>query len=79
MATKNPRLMVVLEPPLYQWVKKSAKSEGLSLSTKLRDLVREAYESYEDRYWAREGEKRAKTFKYSQAISHEEFWKKAGL
>jgi len=79
MATKNPRVMVVLESPLYRWVKKIAKKEGLSLSTKLRDLIREAYESYEDRYWAREGSKRLKSFKRSEALSHEEFWKKAGV
>ena len=79
MSTKNPRLMVVLEPPLHRWLRRLAKNEGLSLSTKLRDIVREAYESYEDRYWAREGEKRLKTFKKSATLSHDEFWKKAGL
>ena len=51
----------------------------MSLSTKLRDLVREAYESYEDRYWARISERRLKKFKKFQGISHDEFWKKAGL
>lgn len=71
--------MVVLEPPLYRWIQKMAKKEGLSLSMKLRDLIREVYESYEDRYWSREGEKRLKSFKRSHALSHEEFWKKAGL
>ncbi len=70
--------MVVLESPLHRWVKRLARKEGLSLSMKLRDLVREAYESYEDRYWSREGEKRLKVFRRSQALSHEEFWKKAG-
>ena len=79
MATKNPRVMVVLESPLYRWVRKLAKHEGLSLSMKLRDLVREAYEGYEDLYWSREGGKRLKSFKRSQALSHEAFWKRAGL
>lgn len=79
MATKNPRVMMVLDPPLYRWVKKLAKSEGLSLSTKLRDLIRETFENHEDRYWAREGEKRLKGLKRSHALPHDEFWKKAGL
>ena len=79
MSTKNPRVMVVLETPLQRWVQRLAKREGLSLSMKLRDLIREAYESYEDRYWSREGEKRLRGFKRSRALSHEEFWKKAGL
>jgi len=71
--------MVVLEKPLYRWVRNLAKRDGLSLSSKLRDLVREAYENYEDRYWAREGSRRLKTLKRSAALSHEEFWKKADL
>ena len=71
--------MVVLETPLYRWVQRQAKKEWLSLSMKMRDLVREAYETYEDRYWSREGGKRLKGFKRSQALSHEAFWKKAGL
>ena len=71
--------MVVLESPLYQWVKRCSKTEGISLSAKLRDLVREAFESYEDRYWAREGEKRLGRFDRKKAIPHEDFWKKAGL
>jgi len=71
--------MVVLENPLYRWVRKVARSEGLSLSMKLRDLIRDAYESYEDRYWSREGAKRAKTFKSSEALFHEVVWKKLGL
>ena len=71
--------MVVLEPPLHRWLRRLAKKEGSSLSTKLRDIVREAYESYEDRYWAREGEKRLKSSGKSGALSHKEFWEKAGL
>ncbi|MBI2346200.1 MAG: hypothetical protein HYV03_04830 [Deltaproteobacteria bacterium] len=78
MGTKHPRVMVVLESPLYRWVRRTAKSDGLSLSMKLRDLVREAYESYEDRYWSRVGEQRLKTFKRSESLSHDVVWKKAG-
>ncbi|MBI4374176.1 MAG: antitoxin, RHH family protein [Deltaproteobacteria bacterium] len=78
MSTKNPRVMVVLENPLYRWVRQIAKHDGLSLSMKLRDLIREAYENYEDRYWSREAEKRAKSFRRSEALTHEEVWKKLG-
>lgn len=79
MATAHPRLMVVLEPMLYRWVKTCSKKEGLSLSAKLRDLIREAYESYEDRFWAKEAEKRMARFDRKKFLTHEEFWKKAGL
>ncbi len=71
--------MVVLEPRLYRWIKTCSINEHLSLSAKLRDLVREAYESYEDRYWAKAGEKRRTSFTRKQALPHKEFWKKVGL
>lgn len=70
--------MVVLEVPLLRWVKRLAKREGLSISTKLRDIVREAYENFEDRYWSQKGEKRLKSFSSSRGISHDQFWKKVG-
>ncbi len=70
--------MVVLESPLRRWLNRSAKREGISLSMKLRDIVREAYENYEDHYWSREGEKRLKDMKRSRLLSHGAFWKKAG-
>ena len=42
MPTDKPRLNVVLEPPLYIKVKKLAKRDGVSLSLKARDLIRES-------------------------------------
>lgn len=42
MPTDKPRLNVVLEPPLYLKVKKLAKRDGVSLSLKARDLIRES-------------------------------------
>lgn len=48
MATKNPRVNAVLEPPLYRTVEVLAKKDRVSLSQKVRDLVREALELVED-------------------------------
>jgi hypothetical protein len=48
MATKNPRLQVLLEQPLYNAVASLAQEEGVSMSTKARDLIREALEHLED-------------------------------
>ena len=48
MATKNPRVNTVLEPVLYTRVEALAKQEGISLSQKVRDLVRDALELAED-------------------------------
>jgi hypothetical protein len=77
MAAKNPRLVTVLEKPLYQRIKRAAKAEGVSLSAKARDLLRAAIsEAEEDAYWVREGEKRLATFDKSKALTHEQVWKK---
>jgi hypothetical protein len=75
MAAKNPRIVTVLEKPLYQRIKQAARAEGVSLSAKVRDLLREAMELEEDAYWVKEGEKRLATFDRSKALTHEEVWK----
>ena len=74
MPTKNPRLNVVLEPNLYNSIKKLARREGVSLSLIARDLIKESLEIYEDVYWQKEAEKRDKTFSYKTALSHEDVW-----
>ena len=61
MVTRNPRLMVVLEPPLYRWIKERAKKQGLSLSLLIRDLIKDAYSNEEDQFWSQEGEKKLAT------------------
>jgi hypothetical protein len=54
MSTKYPRLNVVLEPAVYEAIMKLARKEGVSLSLKARDLIREALEFCEDMHWAGE-------------------------
>ena len=41
MPTKNPRVHVVLEAPLFRGLKRLAKKNGLSLSLEARQLIRE--------------------------------------
>lgn len=48
MSSKNPRVNAVFEEPLFHAVENLAKREGVSLSQKVRDLVREAIELNED-------------------------------
>ena len=48
MPAKNPRINVVLEEPLYITVERLAKRDKVSLSLKVRDLVKEALEMEED-------------------------------
>lgn len=79
MANRNPRLMVVLEPRLYSWIKKTAKSQRMSLSLIIRDLIKEAYSDREDFYWSQEGDKRIQSFKRKSALSHDETKKRLKL
>ena len=74
MPTKHPRLNVVLEKPVLQSVRQLAKRDGVSVSLKARDLIREALEFYEDAYWAQLAEERWKTFDRKTALTHEQVW-----
>ena len=75
MPTLNPRVNVVLEKPLFATLKKLATKDGVSLSTKVRDLIRGALEEYEESFLVEVAEERAKTFKRSQALTHKQIWK----
>ena len=74
MATKHPRLNVVLEKPVLESVQLLAKLEGVSLSMKARDLIQEALELHEDAYLVRRADERAATFVRSKALTHEQVW-----
>lgn len=74
MPTKNPRINVVLEKPLYNSVHDLAQKDGVSLSLKVRDLIKEALEIKEDVALSIFAEKREKTFSKSKALKHDEVW-----
>ena len=74
MPTRHPRLNVVLEPPVYRSVKQLAQRDGMSLSLKARDLIRDALELYEDAYLAELAHERAATFDRRKALTHEQVW-----
>lgn len=40
----------------------------------VRDLIREALESYEDIHWAKVAESRKKTFSKKTALIHKQIW-----
>ena len=48
MPSKNPRINVVLNNLLYQNVRLLAEKDNVSLSAKVRDLLKEALEIQED-------------------------------
>jgi hypothetical protein len=74
MPVKNPRINVVLEKPLYAMIERLASREGISLSLKVRDLVKEALEMEEDIALAAVAEKRERTFSKAKALKHSEVW-----
>jgi predicted DNA-binding protein len=74
MPTKNPRVNVVVEPPLYNIIHDIAASEGVSMSTIARDLIREAIELREDVALAAFADTRMKTFDRKNTLSHEDTW-----
>jgi metal-responsive CopG/Arc/MetJ family transcriptional regulator len=74
MPTKNPRINVVLEKPLYRAIEQLAKKDGISLSLKVRDLVKEALEAEEDLALSEFAKRREKTFKKEKSLRHNEVW-----
>ena len=74
MPSKNPRINVVLEKPLYKDVEHLAKKEGVSLSLKVRDLIKEALEIKEDIALTRFAVKREQTFRRAKVLKHTEVW-----
>ena len=74
MPAKNPRINVVLDSPLYKHVQLLAKKDGVSLSTKVRDLLKEALEIHEDTYLATLAKQREADWDESLELTHEEVW-----
>jgi hypothetical protein len=77
MPTTNPRIKTLLEPPLYKAVRKLATAEGVSMSQKVRDLVKEALELVEDEGWERIVTERRR--KPGNWLSHGEVKRRSGL
>ena len=74
MATKQPRLNVVLEPSIYETLYKMSQREGLSMSLVARDLLREALTIHEDAFWAKAATEREKSLSKKKTIPHRDVW-----
>ncbi len=74
MPTKNPRVNVVLEKSLYDLIASWAHRDGISLSMKVRDVVRAAVEAEEDHMLAGLAEERERTFNRRKALTHAQVW-----
>jgi metal-responsive CopG/Arc/MetJ family transcriptional regulator len=74
MPTKNARINVVVEKPLYTLIDEISKERGISKSMLVRDLVIEAIDLREDQALARLADERDKSFDKSKALTHKEVW-----
>lgn len=74
MPSALPRISTVVERPIYEAVERLAKREGVSLSQKARDLLREALELIEDMALDAIAQRRKKN--RAPSIPHKEFWRK---
>lgn len=76
MATKLPRLNIVLERPVLHELRKAAARDGVSASAKARDLIREALETAEDAYFSRVADARVKA-SGGATLTHAHVWGKS--
>lgn len=76
MPARNPRVNVVLEKPLYEAARRLARRDGMSVSSKVRDLVREALEVEEDIALGAWAERRERTFESARALTHQQVWQR---
>lgn len=74
MPAKNPSVNIVVEPPLYGVLHDLATSEGVSMSTMARDLIREAISLRDDVALTAFADARMSTFNGEKALSHEDAW-----
>ena len=74
MPAKNPRINVVLEVPLYKQVQFLAQKDGMSMSAKVRELLKEIIETQEDIFVAELASTRDTEWKDSEAIPHKDVW-----
>jgi hypothetical protein len=74
MPAQNPRINVVLNNLLYQDVQLLAEKDNVSLSAKVRDLLKKALEIQKDIALSAFAEKREKSWNGSKALSHDDVW-----
>lgn len=74
MPTKNPRINVVVDPPLYELIRQLAEKQGVSMSLVTRDLIKEALEMEEDVALGQLAGEREASYDKDTALSHEDIW-----
>lgn len=73
MPTKNPRLNVVLDESLYEFLSSLSKKEDKSMSVVAKELIQEAIDKHEDLALSELAMKRERESK--RIIKHAKAWK----
>jgi len=74
MPAKNPRISAVVDVGLWRWLRSKAKTEGISVSLIVRDILMRVRDEEEEQYWAAAGEERLDSFSRDEALRHEDVW-----
>jgi predicted DNA-binding protein len=74
MPVTHPRIMTVVDEELAQWLRRRSEAEGRSVSLVVREILAKQFAEDEERFWAKEGEERLRTFDRKTAVSHEDAW-----
>jgi len=74
MPVTHPRIMTVVDEELARWLRRRSEAEGRSISLVVREILAKQYAEDEERFWAKEGEERLRTFDRKTAVSHEDAW-----
>ena len=74
MPARNPRINVLLNEQVYLKVRFLAKKEGVSISNKASDLIKEALEIEEDLILADFANNREKSLDDAPTLSHDDVW-----
>jgi len=74
MPSQKPRINIVLDNLLYQNVRLLAEKDNVSLSAKVRDLLKEALEIQEDVALSGFAEEREKSWNDSKVLTHDDVW-----
>ncbi|PKN02272.1 MAG: antitoxin, RHH family protein [Elusimicrobia bacterium HGW-Elusimicrobia-1] len=71
------KTLVVLEPTMRESVERIARENEISISGVCRDLIKEALDIYEDKYWSAVAAQREEGFNWrTKGLSHNKVWGK---
>ena len=76
MSNHLSKINLTVEQPIYSVLLSLSKHDGISLSSKVKDLVLSALEDIEDIGLIELASTREKTFSKRKALSHKQFWNK---